>query len=58
MLSKALTEKALTEYVRKGYFDEDADHDYIVAVHLSGYTLKRVKSRGIVYVIEWEGGFR
>lgn len=48
----------LKEYVRKGFFDEDADHNYIIAVHLAGYTLKRVKHRGIVYVIEWEGGAR
>lgn len=49
---------ALKEYTRKGYFDTEFDGVYIAAVRRAGYTLKEVKSRGIVYVIEWEGGCR
>lgn len=50
--------KAREEYTRKGYFDTEFDGVHIAVVRDAGYTLKEVKHRDVVYVIEWEGGFR
>lgn len=41
-------------YRQQGYLDAECDADIINKFHAAGYTIKHIKERGIVYVVELE----